>query len=148
VLLDADGERLRSGLQAKPFMIKPNRYELELLTGRKLEGTDALLEAALECVRAGVGVVAVSMGGEGALVTDGKSAYRTPGLKVEVKSTVAAGDSMIAGMAAGFCRSYSLVDAFRLGVACATARCMTEGYKIVDKTVYKALLDMVQIERI
>jgi len=148
VLLDADGERLRSGLQAKPFMIKPNRYELELLTGRKLEGTDALLEAALECVRAGVGVVAVSMGGEGALVTDGKSAYRTPGLKVEVKSTVAAGDSMIAGMAAGFCRSYSLVDAFRLGVACATARCMTVPEKIIDAQTCMKLCDELKMEKI
>ena len=41
-----------------------------------------------------------------------------------------------------------LEEAFRMGVACAGARCMTEGYKGVDKTLYKAFLDMVKIERI
>lgn len=132
VLLDADGERLRAGLLAKPFLIKPNRYELEMLTGKKLESIGAILAAARELVEGGVGVVAVSMGGEGALITDGKEAWHTPGLQVEVKSTVAAGDSMIAGLAAGFNRGYALQEAFRLGVAAATARCATAPERIID----------------
>ena len=131
VLLDADGDRLRAGIEAKPFLIKPNRYELELLTGRTLDTVDKLLCAAEEIVRSGVGVVAVSMGGEGALITDGKEAWRTPGLKIDVKSTVAAGDSMIAGLAAGFGRGYDLQNAFRLGVAAATARCATPPEQII-----------------
>ena len=132
VILDADGERLRLGMEAKPFLIKPNRYELELYTGRKLETVDALTDAAMGCVRAGASIVAVSMGGEGALITDGASVLRTPGLKVEIRSTVAAGDSMIAGLAAGFCRGYALEDAFRLGVAAATARCATPPEEIIS----------------
>ena len=131
VLLDADGDRLRAGIEAKPFLIKPNRYELELLTGRTLDTVYKLLCAAEEIVRGGVGVVAVSMGGEGALITDGKEAWRTPGLKIDVKSTVAAGDSMIAGLAAGFGRGYDLQNAFRLGVAAATARCATPPEQII-----------------
>ncbi len=125
VILDADGERLRLGIEAKPFLIKPNRSELEMLAGRELRTAVEVLEAALGCVRAGVGVVAVSMGAQGALITDGETALRTPGLRVEVRSTVAAGDSMIAGLAAGFRRGFSLEEAFRLGVAAATARCAT-----------------------
>lgn len=148
VILDADGDRLRTGLMAKPFLIKPNRYELELLTGNTLDTRDKLLEAALDCVRGGVGVVAVSMGGEGALVTDGKSAYRTPGLKVDVKSTVAAGDSMIAGFAAGFWRGYALDDAFRLGVAAATARCMTPPEQIITAETCLMLSEKLQMEKI
>ena len=132
MMLDADGERLRLGLEAKPFLIKPNRYELELLTGRKLETTDALIDAAMGCVRAGAGIVAVSMGGEGALITDGARVLRARGLKVEVRSTVAAGDSMIAGLAAGFRRGYALEDAFRLGVGAATARCATPPEEIIS----------------
>ena len=132
VILDADGERLRLGLEARPFLIKPNRSELEQLAGRRLETMDAIVDAALGCVRAGVGVAAVSMGGEGALITDGRSVLRTPGLKVEVCSTVAAGDSMIAGLAAGFRRGCSLEDAFRLGVGAATARCATPPEKMIS----------------
>ena len=132
VILDADGERLKLGLEAKPFLIKPNRSELEQLVGRRLETVDALAEAALDCVRAGVGVAAVSMGAEGALITDGKRVLRTPGLKLEIRSTVAAGDSMIAGLAAGFRRGYSLEDAFRMGVGAAAARCATPPEQIIS----------------
>lgn len=148
VLLDADGERLRAGLEAKPFLIKPNRYELELLTGRKLDTMDRLLEAGMECVRAGVGVAAISMGGDGALITDGKTALRTPGLKVEVKSTVAAGDSMIAGLATGFYRGYALEAAFRLGVAAATARCMTPPDEIISAKTCELLAEQLKVEKI
>ena len=148
VILDADGDRLRTGLMAKPFLIKPNRYELELLTGNTLDTQDKLLAAALECVRGGVGVVAVSMGGDGALVTDGRSAFRTPGSKVDVKSTVAAGDSMIAGFAAGFRRGYALDDAFRLGVAAATARCMTPPEEIISAETCLMLSEKLKMEKI
>ena len=88
------------------------------------------------------------MGEEGALITDADETLYAPRMNIEVKSTVGAGDSMVAGLATGFMGDNSMEDAFRMGVACATARCMTEGYKIVDKTVYKALMDMVKIERI
>ena len=132
VILDADGERLKLGLAAKPFLIKPNRGELEQLVGHRLDTVDTLAEAALGCVRAGVGVAAVSMGAEGALITDGKRVLRTPGLKLEIRSTVAAGDSMIAGLAAGFRRGYSLEDAFRMGVGAAAARCATPPEQIIS----------------
>lgn len=148
VLLDADGDRLRAGMKAKLFLIKPNRYELELLTGRKLDSIDLLLEAAQECIREGVGAVAVSMGSEGALIVDDKSAYRTPGLKVEVKSTVAAGDSMIAGMAVGLSRGYPLEEAFRLGVAAATARCCTPPEEIITPETCLRLLDELKMEKL
>lgn len=148
VLLDADGDRLREGLKAKPFLIKPNRYELELLTGRTLDSVDRLLTAARELVDDGVGVVAVSMGGEGALVTDGQEAWHTPGLRVEVKSTVAAGDSMIAGLASGFSRGYELREAFRLGVAAATARCATPPERIIDVESCLRFAEQLKMEKL
>lgn len=148
VLLDADGDRLKAGLQAKPFLIKPNRYELELLTGQTLDTREKLIQAAMDCIHQGVGVVAVSMGGDGALITDGKEAYFTPGLKIEVKSTVAAGDSMIAGLAAGFGRGMNLSETFRLGVAAATARCMTPPDEIITAETCAQLAQQLSVERI
>ncbi len=148
VMLDAEGERLRLGLEAQPFLIKPNRYELELLVGRKLEKRDALLEAALECIQRGAGAVAVSLGGEGALMTDGREAYFARGLKVEIKSTVAAGDSMIAGLAAACCREEELAQALRLGVAAATVRCMTPPEKIISREDCFALMEKIEMEKL
>ena len=147
-VLDADGDRLKFGLEAKPFMIKPNRYELEMMTGRRLNSIQEIRDAARHYIDLGVEVVAVSLGEEGALITDADETLYAPRMNIEVKSTVGAGDSMVAGLVTGFMGENNLEDTFRMGVACATARCMTEGYKIVDKTVYKALMDMVSIERI
>lgn len=147
VILDADGERLRAGLEARPFLIKPNRYELELLTGRTLDSDAALLGAARACIDAGAQVVAVSMGDRGALITDGREVLRTPGLRLEVKSTVAAGDSMIAGLATGFARGLDLERSFRLGVAAASARCMTPPEEIISRETCARLAEEICIER-
>lgn len=147
-ILDADGDRMRYGLEAKPFMIKPNRYELEMITGQELKTLKDIRDAAMKYIDMGVSVVAVSLGAEGAMITDGSDAFFAPRLNIEVKSTVGAGDSMVAGLACGFIGDNSLEDCFRMGVASATARCVTEGNRVIDKTVYKALLDMVHLERI
>lgn len=147
-VLDADGERLKYGLEAKPFMIKPNRFELESMTGSRLATTEEIKRAALKYIDMGVEVVAVSLGADGALITDGHETLYAPRMNIEVKGTVGAGDAMVAGLVAGFMGDLDLHEAFRMGVACASTRCMTEGYKAIDRTVYKAFLDMVKIERV
>ena len=147
-ILDADGERMRYGLEAQPFMIKPNRYELEIMSGRELKTLPEIRDAAMKYISMGVSIVAVSLGADGALITDGDSTLYAPRINIDVHSTVGAGDAMVAGLVCGCIGDNDLEDTFRMGVACATARCVMDGYKVVDKTVYKALLDMVQIERI
>ena len=147
-VLDADGERLKYGLEARPFMIKPNRYELETMMGAHLESIPELKKAALSFIDQGVEVVAVSLGSGGALITNGDETLFAPRMNIEVKGTVGAGDAMVAGLAAGFMAEHDLEDAFRMGVACASTRCVTEGYRTIDKTVYKAFMDMVKIERV
>ena len=147
-VLDADGDRMRYGLEARPFMIKPNRYELELMTGEKLNSLKEIRDAAQKYLDMGVSVVAVSPGSEGALITDGDETLYAPKLALDVKSTVGAGDAMVAGLTCGFIGDNELEDAFRMGVACASARCATESYRVIDKTEYKRLLDQVKIERV
>ncbi len=147
-VLDADGERLKYGLEARPFMIKPNRYELETMMGARLESIPALKKAALGFIDKGVEVVAVSLGAGGALITNGDETLFAPRMNIEVKGTVGAGDAMVAGLAAGFMAEHDLEQAFRMGVACASTRCVTEGYRTIDKTVYKAFMEMVKIERV
>ncbi len=147
-VLDADGERLQYGLEASPFMIKPNHYELEMMTGKKLTTLKEIRNAAYKYLDKGVEVIAVSLGADGAMITTGSDTLYAPKMNIEVKSTVGAGDAMVAGLVAGFMGENDIEETFRMGVACATARCMTEGNRIMDRTVYKALLDMVSIERI
>ena len=147
-VLDADGERLKYGLEAKPFMIKPNRYEIETMIGKPLEGIGDVRRAAQRYIDMGVSVVAVSLGAGGALITDGSETLFAPRMNIEVKGTVGAGDAMVAGLVAGFMADCELEQCFRMGVACASTRCITEGYKTIDKTVYRAFMDMVKVERV
>lgn len=147
-VLDADGERLRYGLEAAPYMIKPNHFELETMTGKKLTTIKEIRNAAYRYLDKGVEVIAVSLGADGALITNGGETLYAPRMNIDVRSTVGAGDAMVAGLVAGFMGENDLEDSFRMGVACATARCVTEGNRIMDRTIYKAILDMVSIERI
>ena len=147
-VLDADGERMRYGLEAQPFMIKPNRYELEMMTGQTLKTLQDVRTAAQKYLDLGVSVVTVSLGSEGALITDGDETLYAPKLALDVKSTVGAGDAMVAGLACGFIGDNELEDAFRMGVAAASARCETEMNRVLDKALYRRMLDEVVIERI
>ena len=65
VFLDADGEALARGLDACPFLAKPNDAELSRLCGHALETEAQVADEARRLVRGGVGRVVVSMGGEG-----------------------------------------------------------------------------------
>ena len=147
-VLDADGERLVKGIEARPFMIKPNRFELETMLGERLDSIPRVRDAALKLIDRGIQVVAVSLGAGGALITDGRETYFAPKLEVEVKSTVGAGDSMVAGLTAGFLAEEPLEEVFRRGVACATAMCMTEGSKTFEKPMYKKALEMVKLQKL
>ena len=147
-VLDADGARLSEGLKASPYLIKPNQYELELLVGHPLSSLEAIRDAAHDLIRQGVSIVAVSMGADGALLTNGDETFYAPRLDVEVKSTVGAGDAMIAGLTAGCLAELPLDEIFIKGVACATASVMTEGTQLIEKAVYKSLLSKIELQAI
>ena len=93
-ILDADGVPLREGIKARPWLIKPNRAELETLAGRALDGVAAVRDAARALIAEGIAVVAVSLGGDGALIASADEAFFSPPLPIEVRSTVGAGDAM------------------------------------------------------
>ena len=148
VALDADAKGLREGLRARPYLVKPNRHELEELTGAPLNDLEAIGRAARALTEGGVGVAAVSLGSEGALVTDGASSLFAPRVAVTPRSTVGAGDAMLAGLAAGLRRGLPLCEAFRLSVACAAASVTSEGTGLICRETVEALLPQVRIDPI
>lgn len=147
-VLDTEGRKFGCGLEAKPFMVKPNQYELSLYVGRELKTQEEILTAALSIVKKGISIVAVSMGGDGALITDGKQAYFAPVVPVEVSSTVGAGDSVVAALCLGLTQEKALKEAFAMGVAAGTACVITAGTALVQKEDYEKYLPMVQIKEL
>ncbi|WP_346355491.1 1-phosphofructokinase [Azotosporobacter soli] len=148
-VLDADGELLQAGLEAGPYLIKPNIHELERLAGERLEGEAATAEFARTlCSRYGIEVVVVSLGGEGALFVTAQEAYLTRGLRVAVQSTVGAGDAMVAGLALALEREADWNDLICLAVAAGTASVMTGGTEPGGRTLVEELAKQVKWEKL
>ncbi|HTJ77716.1 MAG TPA: 1-phosphofructokinase [Rariglobus sp.] len=116
-LLDTSGEPLREALQAAPDIIKPNVHELEALLGERLSTEKAVVAAARKLVTGGVKLVVVSRGAEGACFVTAEEAVSAVPPAVEVRSTVGAGDAMVAGIVAARLRGLSLGEGARLATA-------------------------------
>ena len=124
--VDAEGEALAAVLPYSPFLIKPNRAELEGWAGRPLPSEDDL-EAAVKALQgAGARNVLVSLGGDGALLLDEYGAlHRAKAPAILPVNTVGAGDSMVAGFLAGLAEGYP--TALRWGIAAGSATAAAEG---------------------
>jgi 1-phosphofructokinase len=117
VALDTSGDALREAVGAQPDVIKPNVHELAALLGRELADEAKVVAAARELIAGGVGLVAVSRGAEGAVfVTAVEVVVARPPAMV-VRSTVGAGDAMVAGIVAARLRGLSLAESARLATA-------------------------------
>ncbi len=118
VVLDTSGEGFRQALAAGPWLIKPNADELGDFVGEQLETAEAILKVARDLVpRYNITTVVVSMGKAGAIFLEGQDAIWAVPAPVEVKSTVGAGDAMVAGIVAGKIQGLSLAECARLATA-------------------------------
>ena len=140
VILDADGELLEEGLKASPYLIKPNNHELSALLGEKLETPKELEKAARGLMEQyAIEKIVVSMGGAGALYITQKETLYAEGLKVPVKSTVGAGDSVVAALAVSEESQKSLEETVRLSTACGAANVMCSGTQAAE---YEAIAEL------
>ena len=132
VILDADGEALRLGLKEKPWLIKPNHEELAALAEVDAKDPAALLRAGEALRAAGVGRVVISRGGEGAIFLTEEGSFSADPLSVPVKSTVGAGDSMVAALAFAAERGLDPEATVRLAMAMGAASVMLPGTDAPD----------------
>lgn len=148
VILDADGELLSYGIDGHPDMIKPNREELSRLCGGTVRDIDEAVEEARGIIARGVGSVCISFGAKGALYVTADKAYWADSAKVEVKGTVGAGDSMVAGFAIGRLRGLTDEECFKSAMALASGSVTLEGTELCDAELYGKMLPLINIESI
>jgi len=110
------------------FLVKPSRDELEQLSGAALTEIESVVEAARRIVSDGSAQnVAVSLGGDGAVLVDGSGAFVMPAALVAARSAVGAGDSFLAAMTYAFASGADGSTALRLGVAAGAAATLSPG---------------------
>ncbi|MDR2350121.1 MAG: 1-phosphofructokinase [Deltaproteobacteria bacterium] len=155
VFLDCDGESFRLALEAPPdeapHYVKPNTHELLEYFGKdagKTPPETELAEMCRELLGKGLELVVLSMGGDGAMFVSKDAAYRAPALKIEVKSSVGAGDSMIGALLHAFEKRLDPEDAYKLSMASSAGACATPGTNPPDKSAVEALLKETRLAKL
>lgn len=150
--LDSSGEALLNGVKAKPTMIKPNQRELSQITRqifeRKESGVekDFLVKIYHETRILGIPVVAVTFGGDGAMVcVENKVFYAHP-VSIQPVNTIGSGDSFTAGLAFAIASQYTWKRVLELAVACATSNALFEQVGYIDMEQVKNFQNQVKID--
>lgn len=127
IVVDATKSLLLNVLPFHPFLIKPNNHELGELFNVTIEGKEQAAKYAKKLQQMGAQNVLVSMAGEGAVfVGDDGSIFQSEAPKGKVVNSVGAGDSMVAGFLAGYLKSGTYKEAFKMGVCTGSASAFSE----------------------
>lgn len=147
VALDTSGPALAAVLGAStlPQLLKPNRHELSAALGRELRGEDDLLNAAHSLLGRGAELVAISQGEEGALFVSPSGAVRARPPRVQVVSTVGAGDAMVAGLVSAHLDGLALPDAARRATAFSLGAITRPGAHLPPPAELLAFAQQVQV---
>ena len=126
-VVDATKQLLLNTLKYRPYLIKPNNFELGELFGVTLENDEEIMHYAMELQKLGARNILVSMAENGAILLDENGNFHSCGVcKGSVKNSVGAGDSMLAGFIAGIEKG-DADYALRLGTAAGGATTFSEG---------------------
>ena len=144
-IVDSSGEALELVLNEGVYLIKPNINEL-----CKLSGKDELIAGEIETVAKEIidktkcEIVVVSMGGSGAILVSKDFVYKVTSPIVKIKSTVGAGDSMVAGIVLSLAKGSDFMNALEYGVACGTAATMSPGTQLCKPADVNKLLNIIK----
>jgi 1-phosphofructokinase family hexose kinase len=159
VVLDASGPAFAAAVPAAPDVIKPNIDELEELVGRRLDTEDAIIDAGRSLVAGasrgseggngkGIALVAVSMGPRGALFVTRDEVVHAKPPAIRIKSTVGAGDAMVAGLVAGALRGLDLAGRARLATAFSLGALSEIGPRLPPPATIEAFAEKVDVRQI
>jgi 6-phosphofructokinase 2 len=133
VVLDASAAVLEQALEARPYLVRLNRYALEMSCKRRLDSIPLVAEAARALQQGGTEYLCVSLGGEGAILADSGNSYHCSAPKVHKQSTVGSGDALVAGLIAALRKGASPEDMLRLGVMCGSSTAAHPGTELFTR---------------
>lgn len=136
IVVDATKDLLLNVLKYKPFLIKPNNHELGEMFNVILKNDEDIISYAKKLQEKGARNVLISMAGDGAiLITENEEIFKTEVPKGEVKNSVGAGDSMVAGFIAGYLTNNNYEEALKMGTAAGSASAFSEGLTTKEKVI-------------
>lgn len=138
VVVDACGGLLTNTLKYRPFLIKPNIFELSEIFGLKtLPNTKEIAACARTLQKQGARNVIVSMGSDGAvMVTETDQAMYVRAARGQLVNSVGAGDSMIAGFIHEYLASGNYFSALNFATAAGSACAFTQHLATKEQIEY------------
>lgn len=147
-LLDTSGELLREGIKGKPYFIKPNKDEIESLTGRKLNNIEDVIREIRLFHDKGIRFVVISLGEKGSVAGYDGRIYKVTIPKVNAVNPVGSGDSYVGGIAVGIKRGYEIEELLKFASACGTANAIEKETGFVKESVVSELVNKIIVEEI
>jgi Fructose-1-phosphate kinase and related fructose-6-phosphate kinase (PfkB) len=146
-ILDCDGEALHRGVEAKPYLIKPNLTELSGLLGTEISTTDEAVEKSSELhVNTGVNILC-TLGGNGAVYAGNEGLYTVNSPQVKIRGFSGAGDTFLAAFLYERHMSDSVESALKFASSAAAAKVEMTGTDIPDKDLMRKYIDSVEVRR-
>jgi len=145
LIVDTSGEALKEAVYEGVYLIKPNLVELSSLVGSDELHIESIDDVARQVIDKGnCEVIVVSMGQTGGMLVTRDLVKQIIPPPVKRKSTVGAGDCMVAGIVLQLSDNKSLVEAVQYGVACGTAATMNPGTMLCNKGDADRLFKLIQ----
>lgn len=142
VVLDAYGDVLEQALHSEPYLVRLNRYVLEMTIKRRLESTQKVAEAGRALQQRGIDTLCISLGHDGAMLIDADNSYHCGAPRVHKQSTVGCGDALVAGLIAASMKGESSQDMLRFGVICGSATASHPGTELFFRHELDALAEL------
>ncbi|MBQ0125040.1 MAG: hexose kinase, partial [Clostridiales bacterium] len=148
IVIDSKSFELSDIIAAKPYLIKPNAEEASEYAKKEISDISDASDFAENLRGQGAGNVMITLGEKGAVLACDSGIYASVPPKINVLSTVGAGDSAIAGFLASKAAGKSDAEALQNAVAYGTAVCMTVGTSAPDKAKIDAIFGKTSVAKI
>lgn len=148
VVVDCEKQKMLYALSHGVFLVKPNLFELESVNNESYSNITEMLDGCKKLIEKGAKYVLLSLGKEGAILTNGEEGYYCKSDSIAVNSTVGAGDSLLASSLVAFDEGKPIDEVLRCGVAAGTAAIISAGANLFFKDKYQSILPKLKVMKI
>jgi 1-phosphofructokinase family hexose kinase len=147
-VVDAQGEPLATGLDARPDVVKVNAAEAGEISGSRVTDATSATASADALRRAGAGCAVITLGGDGAVIATDHGRWHLTSQAPAGAYFVGSGDAFLGGLAVGLARGQSVLDAARLGMAAGIANTHLPGAGVLDGGLVAGLVPAIEVRSI
>lgn len=146
IVLDTKPSTMLAFLKYHPLLVKPNLEELEEMFGEPIFTEKDIVKNARKLVELGADNCIVSLGGDGAILVNRMGAFKSSVAPGEVKNTIGAGDSVVAGFLMNYLRSQDMIKIFQYASACGSATALS--HTLCTREEADALVEQITVTKI